>query len=275
MPSGSHGGSSGSHSSGGSSFGGGGSSWGSSGSHSSSRPYQPRTFIFFGRTHSVRGSASFLSFLCLGVVMFAFIFMIGGFCVVPSEKKQVEKIKEDYAYYQDLIALGYTSEAKVTDMFSNAGRYYITYEINIPNSLSKLEGYSYSVYSREEAFSLLNQTIIVALNHPYEKITLKTDSVPIDYKDMPLTKDGEYVNAVKGVKRGWIFGFSGLGTIVLAVVVNFIIVKTKGDKAKINEKTSTFSSSDNSPKYNYCSYCGGQVEEGKRKCPSCGSRIQK
>lgn len=277
MPSGSHGGSSGSHSSGGSSFGGGGSSWNGS-SHSYHRSGS-RTFIFWGRPYSVSGGFGILSFFCSVICVFAFVAVFGGFVIAGTEKSDLNKIEEDYAYYQDLIDLGHTTNATVTDMFAKYGKYYITYKIDIPNSTIDLEGYSYSVYTREEAFALLSQgTITVALNHPVENINLNTDSVPIDYKDMQIERDGEYLQTKQSIKTGIIVGCVSLGAIILSMIVNFIAIKKSNSTSRAtisNTKTEPVISSQAKSSPRYCKYCGAEIPEGKTKCSSCGSRVGK
>ncbi len=293
MPSGSHGGGGGSHSSGGSSFGGGG------GIHfggGSGRGYRgTRTFLFFGSRRRLYGFGGILSFFCSILMMFGIFAILGGFIYAVDQSGNIKKIEEDHAYYQDLIDLNYHTTAKVTDMFYKFDKYYITYEIDIPSSTKNLEGYSYCVYTREEAMALMSQNteglgigiISVAVNHPVSEINLKTDSIPLDYKDMSLERDGEYVRMKKYQRNGIIAGCSGIGGIVLAICINLVAVKVseKKEQKEIEESPADLNENDENKtqpepiyypqKTKYCPYCGGKMNADDAKCPSCGSRTGK
>ena len=274
MPSGSHGGSSGSHSSGGSSFGGGGSS-SSGSSYGGSRSSRPH-FRWHGHVYYYSAGASFLVVFINAILMFALITTIAGFFIIPQEKKDVKKIEEDYYYYQSIIDMGYFTTAKVDDIFCHKGydKYYITYTIDIPSTLKDLEGYSYSVYTREQAFALLQQgTITVALNRPVANITENTDSIPIDYKNMPMENDYEYVMALKGVNNARWCAYGGLGV----MLTGFAIILFINFKTKAKQQGQLVNSSYSSPtgRTQYCAYCGTETDCSKTRCPSCGNRFKK
>ncbi len=282
MPSGSHGGSRGSHSSGGSSFGGsssGGSSFGGSSRRGGFHHHHhgPHVVIF-GRSYTIGKPMGGFAFILLVLIAFSFISMIGGFAIMPGEKKEIEKIKEDYYYYQGIIDMGHFTTAEVTDIFSNAGRYYITYSIDLPNSYLDLEGYSYSVYSRSEAMAILSRgTIQVALNKPLSQATLNTDSIPTDYKNMPLTNDGEYVSAQKGVRTAQIFAYVGLAVFVSSLVGLVVILKKYAQKEDNTPKavpSTSGSDSTSTTQQLECPHCGCKVKQYQKTCSACGNKIK-
>ncbi len=270
MPSGSHGGGGGSH---GGSFGGGG-SHGSSfggGSHRGGRPFRPRTFIFFGRSYNADSKTTKRASAISAIVFLLIFFSVFAGILLGAACSSISQIKEDQAYYKQMISMGNITTATVTDMFANHGKYYITYEIAIPNSSRKLEGYSYSVYTREEAARLLYnvKTINVAVNCSVSSINLRTDSIPTDYYYMPLSQDGEYVENAN-MRTGCIVSLCIFGAGIIACIVwNYMLVrKTKKEEKELAEVF-------NKPATKRCAYCGSTMSENDKVCAACGSRMQK
>ena len=279
MPSGSHRGSRGSHRSGGSrrsssrssSFR--GSSNRGSGIH---RSHHGGHLVVLGKTYTFsKPIGNIISVLMMGA-FFAFFIMIASFANIPTKQQFLNVIKEDYSYYQGIISLGHTTSAEVTDMFYNseADKYYIEYKIDIPNTSFDLEGYSYSVYTQSEALEYLNRgTIQIALNKPVSEIDSNTDSIPTDYLNMPLERDGEYIMAVKSLSQSKIFGFGGLAVFV-CVIASIVIVTIKlGKKEETEQQTTEASSETSLPQFKECSYCGSNLSINETTCPSCGSKI--
>lgn len=280
MPSGSHGGSPGSHSSGGSSFGGSGSSGGNGGNRSSGGSRRSRTRIyFFGRTYYIPNKISGYVSLLFAFLFFSVtaIFMTSN--NISASNQVLTRIKNDYEYYQGIIDIAkdknYILEAKVTDTFLNekGNKYFITYTI-YSNGIA-LDGYSYSVYTNAEALALLRQeTIQVAVTSL--PITEKTDSVPLDYEDMPLSRDGEYIMTINNLKRQKIYTtIAGViaSNCLIGIIVLCIKYKQKeetpiGDIEDIAYATNTTTS-----KKRQCKYCGNKNSFNDNSCNSCGARL--
>lgn len=270
MPSGSHRSSGGSHRSGGSrsSFGGGGSSFG--GGHRHYHHYH-RGGIYIGGAIPPR--------FVLPVIMFVFGFfaLIFSFAFIFPANSYLNTIKEDYYYYQEMIVRaeqkGYIVDGTVTDMFlGEGGKYYIIYEIPKDIGYGNLEGETYSVYTRSEAYDLLGETIKIATNT--KDVSSTTDSIPMDYKDMPLSKDGEYnSNLTKRtvgimVLIGSVLLFAG-GVVVLVRAIK------KGPETKEDKKNETQNIETLESKYTECEYCGSKMLKTAVSCKNCGAKRNK
>lgn len=294
MPSGRHSGSPGSHSSGGSSRG--SSSSGrsnyskSSNSYNNSRSSHRGSFAgeyILGRYYHVgHGSDGHVHhgthvsgrvFACIVFIIFGLIMSILGTCIRTSAVNKIDKIKSDYSYYQELIKHArendYIVEGKVEDMFFNpdADKYYIIYRIEYDFPFY-LEGYSYSVYTLEEAMSLMNKTIRIAVQSV--PVTEYTDSVPMDYENMPLKRDGEYTNAVSELKVGTVLMSVGFILLALSIagVITFSVLDAKKKKAEQDESQIEKNKNATVTKSRYCAYCGSKLGENERQCQACGAR---
>ncbi len=299
MPSGSRGGSAGSH---GGSRGGSGSS-GSRGSYSGSgarlilhtrtrhsfrlrsRPGRPERYVDLDTLHGI---------IC---ALITICFMIFG-SMACSNKDNVEFIREDYAYYQNMIVQAeldpdrYIVDATVTSYSyrSDFNRAYIHYCIpytereyvpghGYQDVTKYLYGYSFSVYTESEVHELLSQgTIKVAVDT--RVIGPNTDSIPMDYKDMSIEQDGEYLAALRDeaksttilivlcvVTVGW---FAFFITASNKLSKNFDKNLAEEARVAIEQRKSTEENSSINP--NYCEYCGTYiVKDNSIKCPACGA----
>ena len=298
MPSGSHRGSRGSHSSGGSrsssSFGGSrGGSHRSSFSSSSSRrssygggyysgPHHHRPFRvrWGGRYYVYSDGATVGIAVLVFAIIFAFIFMRVGAIDVNYYKQELTKIEEDYDYYQDMIQYaennrdrGYIVEGEVVDKFYNedAGKYYIVYKVDVPDSMFDLQGYTYSVYTLEETSNFRRgESIEIAVDTV--PVTSQTDSINVDYKNTTLEDDGEYVitknNLTKARLQKWISVVVFIGLIVLLVYITWKKKKPEESSEKKEEakvESTTYK----------CAYCGSTYSKTRAKCPSCGASLRK
>lgn len=300
MPSGSHGGSSGSHRSGGASFGGHGSSGSSGGSHRGGGPnnhggphrdngWHHHVDVGYrryrwGRTVYVVPSekASIITILtCL--IFFCFIFSTILAFDVAQSVKDVNNIKNDYYYYQNMISKAennseYLKTGFVTDHFLNedCDKWYFTYKIardDVP--VGWLEGYSYSCYTLEEVSKFeIDSEIEIAVNS--KVVTDSTDSIPMDYKNMPLKKDGEYLNCVKERTLDIVLLVSGCVGFVVLIAINIrVFTKYKEKVSNSNSRTKSSNSSySKSGSAKHCSYCGASVSSNARNCSSCGAKIK-
>lgn len=294
MPSGSHrGGRSGSHSSGGSrsgsSFSGGfssRSSFGGShyrgGSYHGGHHHHHRPFrIHFGRRYYVYGSGTSSVFGLLGALfIFALMFTFCFSAVRNGHSYNIDLIQEDYSYYQHVISYakthkdeGYIVNATVTDRFYNedADKYYITYVVKNEQGRTILDGYTYSCFTRSEAFSYqIGGTIEIAVNSV--PITSETDSINTSYYGMAIEKDGEYL-AAKNAFRNTTIVYVICVLVDIAIAGIFFVLLFKkaipenGTSTSTDSKTST--STEGTEKY--CSYCGSLMSKSSTKCPSCGA----
>lgn len=286
MPSGSHGGSSGSHSSGGSSS---GRSGGGGFSTYSSRSRVPRRFRWGRSVYIIptkhAGKLAIVSVLipiCFLALMFGFIFFM-------TAKQEIKKIETDYYYYQDMIDNAesnpeYMKTGIVTDHFYNedCDKWYYTYKIQRDDvDWVWLEGYTYSCYTREQVKQIpIDSVIQIAVNT--RDVTGDTDSIPLDYKDMPLERDGEYVDAKGERTLGvWILIIGGIALGVDIIVGVVMVVKYKEKKVEGDFGTPMerewINKMDNETKRTtkHCDYCGEIVDINARKCPSCGARLNR
>ena len=274
MPSGSHSGSGGSHFGGGSSSGshfGGGSRLG--GGSVNARPI---IFIHHGRRYSVRGGAQSAVSLMFVLCIFAIFTIFFGVIMIPTANSQIKKIEADYTYYQAMIDYAeehnaYLVTGKVTGKFYNedCDKWYITYSIEI-DEYTDLEGYTFSVYTFDEVSRFeINEYIAIAVDSV--PITLDTDSIPMDYKDMPLTRDGEYVDAKQDKTAGVIVIV--VASIVLVGLISGIVVIIIKKKQLVTDTNPTTNTSTNTAKEpTRCSYCGAILGENDKSCPTCGAK---
>lgn len=300
MPSGSHSGGGGSHFGGGSS---GGSHFGGSSSSGSSVNFGPRIFVFGGRRYIISGNGRNGFYSLTFVLAFIVFFLFSGILITNAGKQSLQTIEADNLRYKEMITYAnqdndYLIKGVITDQFKNedCDKYYITYAFPISpvadenlyaqynndlrnNTLSTnwVLGYSYSVYTLEQVSSVEFQKgklIDLAINDSKTSINSTTDSIPIDFLDIPLEQDGEYILAKGSVKTGTIFITICSILIVCCIIGQIVIIK---NSKKLVENTST-SSTDSTPsssaqsaqKLNKCEYCGATLPDGTVKCPNCG-----
>ena len=282
MPSGSHGGGGGGHSSGGSSSGGGGWGGGRSGGYGGSgRPIGPR-YVYRGDTcyvvSPVRSRAiALLTNLAIIAAFVAFIYVMS----LTSSVRFLSKIRADYDYYQQMIAYAeqnpeYIKTGKITDKFYNqdAKKYYLTYSL-LTDDGKTLNGYTFSCYTLQETNAFpVNSSVQIAVNSV--PVTLDTDSITMDYKDMPITRDGEYTSAMK-TRKTCIIVLSIMTALIAAAIVARIVVtySQKGNPKTLEEQGKPVpDTTGKNTNQTYCPYCGGSITPGERKCPGCGARQQ-
>lgn len=284
MPSGSHGGSAGGHSSGGASFGGGR----SFGGGYRSRPVRvrPYYFPFFGHTYVIGTQRhSHIMALVGGAFLTGFVFVI---CLVMSlSQTDIKKIKNDRDYYLNMINTAkaeQTVQAEVKGQFlGEGGKYYITYNIKLPNGnyLWAENGYSFSLYSMTEASAIYSGgTIQIIVDRL--PLTSDTDSIPLDYTNFELEDDGSYIAEMRTVQITRVISYIA-GALLLVLL--FFIVKLAFSHKQTEEETkaaatipvSTGAGQAQGQTDNriYCAYCGGVMEAGQDSCPRCGSRTKK
>lgn len=293
MPSGSHGGSSGSHFSGGGSSSSGGGSHGGSHFGSYRRSWRSGTVIIGnvgGGYHLTKKGAAAQSFLCVLLCFSVILLMIGGM-LWASTASELTKIKEDYNYYQQMISyaeanpdLNLIKTGTITGKFYNEDckKWYITYSLETVFGTT-LEGYSFSVYtlndlSKEEY--QINSPISLAVDSA--TVTSTTDSIPMDYKDMPLSRDGEWVNANNQVNIGKGMVFVNIGVTVVAIVLLVVVLikctrkseSEAGTSSSNSSSTTSLETNSDQPRLTgwTCEYCGSYEPLATKKCSQCGAK---
>ena len=283
MPSGSHRTSGGSHRSGGSRSSGGSFSrtsfGGSRGGHMGPRP--PFRMHFGTRVYVFGGKLS----LFFPFILFALFAIIISSTLVSSQKQFVKNIKVDYFYYHQMILDAEANpelmkEAEVTDRFYNEeiGRWYYFYELETHNG-STLEGETYAIYTNEQISLIrVGDKIKVAVNSA--KVTLFTDSVPIDFKNFKYQDSAEYIQARKSLTGYRIFNV--LFWIVEVGLVSGMIlymVKTKKredlekqvEQDRAQEKHELETEAIKKELDWRCEYCGNKNKASDSKCENCGA----
>lgn len=281
MPSGSHGGGGGSHFSGGSSFGGGGFRGGSSGG-GGGRPRGPVRF-HIGHHYFIisEGRAGFLSFLI--ALMFMAIFLIVTLSTTLGvSDKAINKIKVDRAYYLDMIEYAelhneYLVEGSVTGIFYDADCDHWKFDYKIPyteNGTQKyLEGYTFYVYTTENIKNIrVNDVLTFAVDS--NPITSNTDSINVDYKNIPLTDDGQYIKCINGKKTS--ITIISIASVVVAGCIAgaiLIVIKSKQkQQAKVAEEKAK-ELAEEKRLNRRCPYCSGKLSPDDKKCPNCGASL--
>ena len=161
------------------------------------------------------------------------------------------------------------------------------------NGNGHLEGYSFSVYTLSTA-PRIDDTIKVAVNSA--TVTLDTDSIPMDYKDIPLSEDGEYIVALQNRQtRNILFIVSAICFVGGIAVYVTLTVKTRNDynskKAshpkEVERKTAPKSAPDKTEdigtnfddpfakNYFKCPKCGADVLADQKNCSICGTKLKK
>lgn len=295
MPSGSHGG----HShSGGVRIG------GSRSSHSSSRGgfhYHggPWRFHFWGHHYIVPTRYSGIMSLFAVVMVFAIFFIFAGCLMLADGQSDMDKAKRDYDRYQAMIAYARENpELLVTGTIENhyyddeAEKWYLTYTFPT-NDGGSVEGESYPVYTwadLQQAIYRVGAKIELALDRVPENEYDDVDSVPTDYADMPLERDGFYANAKNSKQAGQIMLTVAAIAFGASLVLNILIFATTKKREEATSTVGQATATGNAPTNNtatnptpsanserksmYCAYCGTLLETSDKKCPSCGAKVK-
>lgn len=289
MPSGSHGGGGGGSHGGGGGHGGGGSHFG--GGHGGGYRYRGPMRMRWGRTHYVipMGASRCISFLFV-LLVFAFFGIFVSSVLMTSSKSYLRKIEQDYIYYQDMVSYAKTHtdhqiEGTVITKYYKESykKWYVTYYFPTPEG--KVEGYTFSVYTFDDVKDIrAGDKILLAVDGlPLNK---NTDSVPMDYGDMPIEKDGEYQtfkSQKKGSTTALIVCVSVAGGIILISILTALLKKVKVQEHPTStttrpvyhptEEHSTAQTSSTATR-TYCQYCGAEMSSAETKCKRCGGRQQ-
>lgn len=218
------------------------------------------------KTSKLRGL--FTAFVVL--LIFGFVAMFSMF----GAKTQIKQIQSDHDYYVSMIEYAslhpeFQKTGVITDKFQNytSGKWYLTYSLPTANGRT-LEGYTYAVYSLEEINKfVIGDEIALAVNSA--TVTLSTDSITMDYINIPIENDGEYISSTTLKKTSTI-----LMTVLFCASATCLVVgilKAKKEM-KLNElekeKASPSFVEDNAKR---CPYCGSKQNPEDNKCPNCGA----
>lgn len=273
MPSGSHGGGHGGSHGGG--FGGGGGHFGH-GRSTGGITFRPRPIRiwFFGHHYYVPvEKTSTIRKLFIAFVLFLIFGFLAMFSMFNAQK-QMNLIEDDHDYYCNLVRYAilhpdFQKTGKITGRFENrtCRKWYLTYSLQTDNGQT-LEGYTYSLYSNDEIFEFeIGSEIQLAVDT--KVVTLSTDSINMDYLDIPIENDGEYVLA-NGLKK-----ISMIFMIIMfclsATCLGFGIFKMKKGM-KLNElEKEKASSTFVEENVKRCPYCGSKRNPEDSKCQNCGA----
>lgn len=291
-----------------SSFGGG--HFGGSRASFSPRPhrpfYQPRVVVFGGRqVYLGTGRASAVSVLGILIAIAVIVTIFLGIGWANSNdndyleyEAEINAIKSDYSKYQAMAKyasenVGYTVHGDVLykEEFENSGKYCIKYTFDTP--AGKVDnGFSFYVYTREQAIELEEHGVVLALEKPLLSANKFTDSVPLDYYGTALEDDAEYLyycdlynesvaeqDDSKNFMRGAFLTSVGItvGLVLLYVLVNATAKKATAEQIAA-DKQGTTTSTDNKtiPTGTWrCEYCSTLNDNAKERCDGCGAKRQK
>ncbi len=317
MPSGSHAGGGSSHSSGGSSYSSSSSSSSSSYSSSSSsyssssydyddysggysaplfrsrRRLPPgvmrahrRLYYIDIRYQTIYHLANFFAILLIFASIFSLFF-------IQRNAEQAILANKDYKYYQDMRAYAlnqramgderYIAEARVDHIEYHAacGKWFLVYEFKGSSGYYAYDGYTYDLFTLEEASKLKGRSFEVALDSP--NISQETDSVPLTDEFMPLNVhlDGDYNVSVR---NSVIFSFVSVlcvaGSVLLFIGANKTL-KKHGTPCDMDIETEMEQNAAKAAKQaaqtreeltSICNYCGSEFKGKVSKCPSCGAK---
>lgn len=208
----------------------------------------------------------------LGLALFAFIFVgIISICNIST-------CKEDYSMYQKMCKHAMDNEsfciqAEVVSHNYNPKykKWYFNYQMT--NGTKSYMGYTFCLYTEEEIKEYeIGGTINVAIDSLFLNAT--TDSIPLDYYQMDINRDGEYIY-YKNLLT--IFGILVVVDIVALITVNVFASKMlkKYNENKFNADLDTNSSNQVSDSAAYCDYCNSKLPPNTTTCPHCGASATK
>lgn len=268
--------------------------------------YQPRVVVFGGRqVYLGTGRASAVSVLGILIAIAVIVTIFLGIGWANSNdndyleyEAEINAIKTDYNKYQAMAKyasenFGYTVHGDVLykEEFENSGKYCIKYTFDTLEG--KVDnGFSFYVYTREQAIELEENGVVLALEKPWLSANKFTDSVPLNYYGTALEDDAEYLyycdlynKAVaeqddsKNFMRGAFLTSVGItvGLILLYVLVNATAKKATAEQIAA-DKQGTTTSADNKtiPTGTWrCDYCSTLNDNAKERCDGCGAKRQK
>lgn len=249
--------------------------------------YGPRVVVFGGRqVYLSSGRASTVSILgvliAIAIIVSVFLGISWG-----NIEETLSVQRDEYSYFRRIAQdadgnSAYQIVGTVTSIkeYKLSDRWCINYEFTLSNGL-KNDGYSYFVYSYEEAKQMLdNVTVILASDTKNTMINDVTETVPLDYKDMEFEADEEYVANLdsRNSMRTGTFIMAGVAVLlVLAyVVTNATAKKATAEQIAENNNATTNTQTASTPAGTWrCEYCNAINDNSKDRCDGCGAQRQK
>lgn len=193
---------------------------------------------------------------------------------------RVQVIKSDYNYYQHMCDWAskhpnWKGTAIVTGKEQKYNKWFIKYKIVDPVTSSSIDGYSFAIYNDEQIQQIqINDEIEVAMNS--FDLSIDTDSVPMDYYQISITQDGEYLHYSK---------INNSVTVILVVVAivtvgigitNGILANKYLKNMRVASLDSDYTpvSENNNLQVVYCDYCHSKLPPNSTKCEHCGASIR-
>lgn len=285
MPAGSHGGGSGSHGGFRGSFSHSSSrSSGSGSSGSGSRgsinliPRGPRYISFWGTTLVLNNLRQVLLMIIGFIGACALLAIFAGSSLIGEATSDINMIKQEQKYYLVMIHDAEVDEAlqvdgKVKDNFYKHNKYYITFTFE-NEAGEEFEGYSFCVYELEN-IPKKGSTIKLAVND--KEIDADTDAIPMDYKNMTLEDDGEYLECVKSKKNATtvvVIGAIGVAGAIVGIILVLVTAERKKQAEKQEAEQKEQAKAEEAEKKTKCEYCGARVQPEDKVCSQCGARLR-
>ncbi len=246
--------------------------------------YGPRVVVFGGRqVYLGSGRASASSILGVFIVISLIILAFFGFGWLDCNDK-INTIETDYNYYHAMAEsaaedAAYQVEAEVLKMeqYGFNGKYCIFYRFKAADG-ERNEGYSFYVYSHEDAFDLWSHgEVTLALPVKKTETTWETDSVPLDYRRTKLEDDSEYRNylASRKIKTTGTCVTGAITALLILAAVMVPMTASKATEEQIAADNQNKSNTSSAPEGTWrCSYCGTLSDNSKERCDGCGAKRQ-
>ncbi|MBO5229442.1 MAG: hypothetical protein J6B20_01435 [Clostridia bacterium] len=266
---------------------GGSRSFGGSRAHIPSMRWRPHTTVIFGRpVYFGAGRAkavSLLSILITIAIVAAVMLGLGWY----SQEEDLKVIREDYAYYQAMAQYAADNDAYQTtgevydfEQYELGGKCCIFYRFDT-SSGNTVEGYSFYVYNIEDVEYMLDNGVTLAISSKNTNITMSTDSIPLDYKDMALRDDAEYLDYAEQRDTMRLATIAvGVGAVVMILISAAVSVTAKkATKEQIEETAQAKSGTQNNQQNKTetpagawrCAYCNTLNDSSKEQCDGCGA----
>ena len=199
-------------------------------------------------------------------------------------EQNINRIEIDYLYYQDMIETAEGNPAKIRDAIvvshfynEKAKKWYFVYKIQKDDYVTGeniwLEGWTYSVYSRDEINAIsVGSVVEIAVDSPI--VDKNTDSIPTDFKTKKLSDDGEYLAAQSSLTTG-IVVVTLSSALTIGLIIGLVLTIIKNAKKEEVEKAEKEKIELNKKSGKTCKYCGRPLGDDVDVCPSCGAPQKK
>ena len=266
---------------------GGSRSFGGSRAHIPSMRWRPHTTVIFGRPvyfGAGRAKAVSLLSILISIAIVATVMLGLGWY---SQEEDLKVIREDYAYYQSMAQYAADNDAYQTtgevydfEQYELGGKCCIFYRFDTYAG-NTVEGSSFYVYNIEDVEYMLDNGVTLAISSKNTNITMSTDSIPLDYKDMALHEDAEYLDYAEQRDTMRLATIAvGVGVVVMILISAAVSVTAKkATKEQIEETAQAKSGTQNNQQNKTetpagawrCVYCNTLNDSSKGQCDGCGA----